>query len=104
MVPILYPNLADMDYIFVFVACLGQVMYFVSNTLMVFVMKMHGEKMALWISIGYGVLFFAISIPMVLQFGLMGMAYAILIVNAIKLCAIVILSYVAADKKTIDAI
>ena len=97
IIPVLYPNVLDSNYFFVLIACLGQVLYFISNTLMVFIMQMYGEQMALWISIGYGVIFFAVAIPMVFSFRLMGMAYAILIVNAIKMGAIVLLSHFSMD-------
>lgn len=92
IIPVLYPGVLDNNLVFVFLACLGQVLYFISNTLMVFIMKMYGEKMALWISIGYGVLFFAAAVPMTIGFGLMGMAGAILIVNAIKMGVILYLA------------
>ena len=93
IIPILYPGVLDDNLTFVFLACLGQVLYFISNTLMVFIMKMYSEKMALWISIGYGVLFFMTAVPMTIGFGLMGMAEAVLIVNAIKMGVILYLAY-----------
>lgn len=93
IIPFLYPGVLDNNFVFVFLACLGQVLYFISNTLMVFIMKIYGEKIALWISIGYGAAFFAVAIPMTMSLGLFGMASAILIVNAIKMGVILYLAY-----------
>lgn len=93
IIPILYPGVLDNNLLLVLFSCMGQVLYFISNTLMVFIMKMYGEKLALWVSIGYGILFFAVAIPMTIGFGLLGMAVAVLIVNAVKMCAILFLSY-----------
>lgn len=75
------------------VAISEAILYFISNTLMVFIMKIYGEKMALWISAGYGILFFAVATPMTSGFGILGMAGAIMIVNVVKMFVIMYLSY-----------
>ena len=93
VIPIFYPSVLDNNNIIIFLACPGQVLYFISNTLMVFILKIYNEKMALWISLGYGVLFFAVAIPMTICFDLVGMAGTLLIVNTIKMGVILYLSY-----------
>ena len=92
-IPILYPGVLNDNMQLVLLACIGQVLYFISNTLMVFIMKIYGEKMALWISAGYGILFFAVATPMTSGFGILGMAGAIMIVNVVKMFVIMYLSY-----------
>ena len=62
----------------------GQVLFFVCNTLMVIVLRYTAERNQLIVNICYIIVFFAVTVPLVLNHGVFGMAWGILIANAFK--------------------
>lgn len=83
-VKILYPDIFSMAKQYFLIANAGQIFYFVSNTLMIVVLRFAKEKYQLYINIAYAVIFAAVVIPGVKFFGLWGMTISLLAVNLIK--------------------
>ena len=69
-------------------ANLGQVFYFIANTLTVILLRFTDEKYQLVINILFLIVFVVIAIPMTFAFGLWGMAIALVAVNLIKILII----------------
>lgn len=86
-----YPH----DYItarpYFLIANAGQIVFFISNTLMVILLRFSGEKYQLYINIVYAVLFVAIVIPMTYFWGLFGAAAGLLSVNVIKFAIVTVM-------------
>lgn len=80
------------------IANAGQVLFFICNTLMVIVLRYTPERNQLIVNVIYILLFFAVTIPLILRFGLQGMAWGLLIVNGLKF-----LTYAAAGCLSIPA-
>ncbi|MBQ9910397.1 MAG: hypothetical protein IJM50_02760 [Lachnospiraceae bacterium] len=66
------------------IANAGQVLFFICNTLMVIVLRYTHERNQLIVNVIYILLFFGVTVPMILHFGLQGMAWGLLIVNGLK--------------------
>ena len=66
----------------------GQIFYFISESLMVIVLRFTGEKLQIILNAGYAVIFFAAAIPAVLFGGLYGLAAAIFAVNIVRYLAV----------------
>ena len=62
----------------------GQVIFFICNTLMVVVLRYTNERNLLFVSIAYIAVFFAVTVPLVLSFGIWGLAWGIFAVNVLK--------------------
>ena len=90
-VKIIYPDVFDEARAYFFLANLGQIMFFLSGSLMVVVLSFTKEKLQLVINIVYVISFAAVVIPGTVLFGLAGMAYGLVIVNLIRLVVTVIL-------------
>ena len=86
-VKIMYPDVFEEAGKFFYMANLGQILYFVSGTLMVIVLSFTSEKFQLYINIFYGCVFMAIIIPMTCLFGLEGLAIGLVVVNVLRLLA-----------------
>lgn len=86
-VKILYPNVLTEASRFFFIANFGQILYFVSGSLMVMLLSFTKEKAQLHISIIYGVLFVLIVVPCTIFFGISGYGIALAVVNLIRLIA-----------------
>ena len=86
-VKIMYPDVFVEAKEFFFLANLGQILYFVSGSLMVVVLSFTKEKLQLYINIFYVCVFMAIVIPMTCILGLKGLAIGLVIVNLLRLLA-----------------
>ena len=86
-VKFMYPEVLVEAEEFFFLANLGQILYFVSGSLMVIVLSFTKEKLQLYINMIYGVAFLAIVIPMTCLFGLEGLAIGLVVVNVLRLLA-----------------
>ena len=62
----------------------GQVLYFICNTMMVIVLRYRKEHVQVAASAAYTVFFLAVSVPLIIRFGIEGMAWGILGANALK--------------------
>ena len=76
----------------------GQVLFFICNTLMVIVLRYTKPRNQIITSIVYIAAFFAITVPLILNYGLYGMAYGILAVNALKFIVFAVLGAVGLSK------
>lgn len=83
---VLYPELYDKAKDLFLVANASQVFFFVSNTMMVIVLRFAPEKYQLYFGTAYVLLFFVIVVPAVILWGLWGMAIGLLIINVLKFC------------------
>lgn len=77
----------------------GQVLFFVCNTLMVIVLRYSHPRNQLITSVVYIVAFFTVTVPLILKFGIFGMAYGILIVNSLKFILFAVLGFFSAKKE-----
>ncbi|MCR5557413.1 MAG: hypothetical protein K6F75_07660 [Butyrivibrio sp.] len=84
-VKLMYPDVFEAARQFFFPANLGQILYFVSGSLMVIVLSFTGEKLQLKINVIYVVLFAALVVPLTYFMGLKGLAYGLVVVNALRL-------------------
>ncbi len=87
-VRIMYAEIFDQVKPYLWFANLGQVFYFIANTLTVILLRFTDEKYQLIINILFLIVFVVIAIPMTLGFGLWGMAIALVAVNLIKILII----------------
>lgn len=87
-VKIMYPDVYELARPLFLIANAGQIFYFISESLMVIVLRFTGEKLQIVINIAYAVVFFALSIPGIMGGGLMGLAIAILAANVIRYIAV----------------
>ena len=77
----------------------GQVIFFICNTLMVIVLRYTHERNQIIVSIVYIIVFFAVSVPMILAFGVTGMGWGILIANTVKFVMFGILGFFGIKEK-----
>lgn len=89
-VRIMYADIFDMVKPYLWFANLGQVFYFIANTLTVILLRFTDEKYQLVINIVFLIAFVIIAIPMTMVWNLWGMAIALVIVNLIKILMIMI--------------
>lgn len=80
----LYPGLYDSVKQMFLVANASQVLFFISNTQMVIVLRFGNEKYQLYLGVIYTILFFAVAVPALYFWQLWGLAYSMLAINAAK--------------------
>ena len=94
----MYPNIyTEASQYFIF-ANAGQIFYFVAGTMMVIVLRFVHERYQLIINSVYAVVFVAALVPLVANFGIAGMTWGLLGVNALRFIAVVITGFVHTDK------
>ncbi len=76
----------------------GQVFFFLSNTMMVVVLRFASERYQLLMGIIYTVLFFVIVVPAIYLYGLWGAAWGLLAVNVLKFFLIGAMGFFALKK------
>ena len=76
----------------------GQVLFFICNTLMVIVLRYTKPRNQIITSAVYIAAFFLVTVPLILKFGLYGMAYGILAVNALKFAVFAVLGAAGLSK------
>lgn len=100
-VKIMYADVYEMAKPYFLIANAGQIVYFISNTLMVVLLRFTSEKYQLYINIFYAVIFVAIAIPMTYFGGLQGIAAALLIINMLKFVVVAVIgTYFCGKKKS----
>lgn len=85
---VLYPKVYEQAKELLLAANASQVFFFVSNTMMVIVLRFAPERYQLYLGISYTILFFALVVPAVILWGLWGMAGGLLAINVLKFCII----------------
>ena len=99
LVPLLYPDLYSEAKKLFLVANASQVFFFLSNTMMVIVLRFTHEKYQLYLGIIYAILFFLIVVPGIMWYGLWGIAYGLLIINSLKFLIITAMGFYGIRKK-----
>ena len=89
-VAIMYKEIFSMVKPYLWLANLGQVFYFIANTLIVILLRFTDEKYQLVISIVFMISFIVLAIPMTIAMGLWGMAISLVIVNLLKILMIML--------------
>ena len=87
-VKMMYPDIYAQAQPLFFLANAGQVFFFISESLMVVVLRFTGEKLQVYLNAAYAVVFFAATIPAVIFGGLWGIALAILVINIVRFAAV----------------
>ena len=87
-VRIMYSDIFELVRPYLWFANLGQVFYFIANTLTVILLRFTDEKYQLVINILFLIVFVVLAIPMTFVFRLWGMAIALVAVNLIKILII----------------
>lgn len=89
----LYPDTAGESARFFTLANGGQIVYFISNLLLVIVLRFAKEKIQLYINIVYSIAFFAVSIPSVVFGNLYVFCLAIFILNLVRMASILLIGW-----------
>ncbi|MCD7827507.1 MAG: hypothetical protein LUG85_03090 [Clostridiales bacterium] len=103
-VKIFYPDVYDTARQYFLLANLGQIFYFISNSLMTVLLRMATEKYQMMINIVYAVIYAAAVIPLTLSFGLWGITIGLLIANGSKFLIVSAVGFFKADKPEKKAI
>ena len=80
----MYPDVFEAAKPYFLAGNAGQVFYFISGTLMVVVLRFTKEKYQLYMNVIYGVIFICAVVPAVAYWGLLGIVYALLVVNVLR--------------------
>lgn len=92
-VALFYPDVYELAKEYFFIANLGQILYFISNTLTVVLLRFSEEKYQLYINVVYMIVFACVAIPMTYIWGIWGMALALIVVNVVKILTIMIVGW-----------
>ena len=76
----------------------GQVIFFICNTMMVIVLRYTDEKVQMLTAAIYVIVFLGCTIPLILHFGIWGMAWGIFIVNTVKFLLYAVLGLIRIKK------
>lgn len=82
----------------------GQVIFFICNTMMVVVLRYTHERNQIIVSVSYIIAFFAVTVPLILKFGVWGMAWGIFTVNTLKFILFAILGFIGLNKKPAETV
>jgi len=93
LIRLLYPSVYEVSRPFFMMGNLGQIFYFVSNTLMVLVMCICREKISLYVSLLHIILFCIFVIPAGLFVGIWGIVISLAAVNIIKYIVILLIAW-----------
>ena len=94
LIGILYPDVVADAKPYFLVANGGQILYFIANLLLVILLRFAPEKVQFYINVTYSVLFFAVCIPALLHGGLATFCTCVLLLNALRLLAVLVLGFV----------
>ncbi len=98
-VKLFYPDVfAEAEQYFL-VANAGQIFYFISNCLMTVILRVATEKHQMYINMVYIVIYAASVIPLTLNYGIWGMAIALLVTNGLKFAITAGVGYFKTNKQ-----
>jgi len=102
---LLYPDLYEAARPYIASAILGQIFYFISNVLVIILLKFRGEKKQFAFNVIYAVEFFALTVPCTVLWGLNGFVWSSLGANALRFLMVAVWGAVEArnDKKYQEA-
>ncbi|MBO4456797.1 MAG: hypothetical protein J5802_03690 [Butyrivibrio sp.] len=90
-VRLFYPLVYDEASKYFFVANLGQMLYFISGSLMVVLLAFTKEKLQFVINLIYGIIFAVVLVPVTYLWGLGGYAYGLVVVNAVRFIIVILI-------------
>ncbi|MBO4912085.1 MAG: hypothetical protein J5504_05100 [Butyrivibrio sp.] len=96
-----YPDIYAAASSYFFLANLGQLLYFISGSLMVVLLAFTEEKLQFIINLVYGIAFVIIVIPATYMFGIVGIAYGLVIVNTVRFITVILLGVIKLGKNRI---
>ncbi len=98
----MYPNIYAEASRYFILANAGQIFYFVAGTMMVIVLRFVHERYQLIINAVYAVVFVAVLVPLVANFGIAGMTAGLLIVNVLRYIAVVVIGFAHTEKENVQ--
>ena len=94
LIGILYPDVVENASALFLIANGGQILYFIANLLLVIALRFMAEKYQLYINLAYGAAFFALGVPALQTGGLALFCRMALVLNVLRLAAVVLLGMV----------
>jgi len=82
-----------------FLANLGQLLYFISGSLMVVLLAFTEERLQFWINLIYGITFAIVVIPATYCAGIVGISYGLVAVNLVRFVVVILLGVARLGKK-----
>lgn len=95
---LLYPNLYEATKPLFVIACAGQTFYFLSETMLVILLKVAHERWQLYMNAIYAAVFMAVAVPCVILWQVWGIAWAIIIVNVFRFVMVSVFTFMRAGK------
>ena len=99
LIRLLYPDNLSEAMTLLFPAILGQILYFVSGVLVMFLLRFTGEKQQFFFNTGYVVEFLVLVGLGTTLYGLTGFVWSIVLANALRFVAVLGWGYLASVKK-----
>lgn len=99
-VRIVYPEMYESVRQLFWVANTGQVLYFLSSTIMMLLLRVSEEKTQLYINLVYFIIYLVSSVLCTKIFGMQGMLWSIVAVNALKLIIIIFILFRILNKSS----
>ncbi len=104
-VGLLYPEILGEAQRYFLAANGGQIVFFVSNLLLVIILRFTGERYQILVNGIYITLYFAVCIPVLLKSGLGAFITAVLAVNLVRLASVTVIGFLkAAPRDKIQAV
>ena len=98
-VKIMYPDVYAEAAKYFLIANLGQLLYFISGSLMVVILAFTGEKLQLYINAVYAALFAIIVIPVAIILGIAGVAWGLVLVNLLRFAIVYVIGILGIKNK-----
>ena len=98
-VKIMYPDVYAEAAKYFLIANLGQLLYFISGSLMVVILAFTGEKLQLYINAVYAALFAIIVIPAAIVLGIAGVAWGLVLVNLLRFVIVYVIGILGIKNK-----
>ena len=98
-VKILYPNVYAEAGRYFFLGNLGQMLYFISGSLMVVLLAFTEEKLQFVINLIYGITFLIIVVPVTYLYRIDGFSYGLVVVNALRFITVILVGIKSLRKR-----
>ncbi len=98
-IKLFYPDLYEACRPYFLIANAGQVLYFISSTILVVVLRFAAEKYQMYVNVLYAVMYLAIVPVMTLKWQIWGLAVGILIVNLLKYLIVYVIGITQLGKR-----
>ncbi|MCL2508944.1 MAG: hypothetical protein FWF05_07195 [Oscillospiraceae bacterium] len=98
-VGLLYPDILSGASPYFLLANGGQILYFISNMMLVVALRFMRERIQLYINAGYAALYFALCIPALASGSMAAFVTAVITANAVRLAAVIVIGTVSAKTR-----